>query len=83
MLGGKEAPEGFSLPKPLGMDKMFELASQLSKGLPFARVDLYNINGKIYFGEITFFPASGFDSNRLPEADLYFGNKIKLPTTTQ
>lgn len=80
---GKEAPEGFSLPKPLGMDKMFELASQLSKGLPFARVDLYNINGKIYFGEITFFPASGFDSNRLPEADLYFGNKIKLPTTTQ
>ena len=55
----------------------------LGEGIPFARVDLYSINGKIYFGEITFFPDSGFDCNRLPEADLYFGEKIKLPSVTR
>lgn len=79
---GKDAPEGFTLPKPEGMDEMFEVAAHLSEGLPYARIDLYNIHGKIYFGEITLFPYSGFDDNRLPEADLYFGNLIKLPVKT-
>lgn len=75
---GKEAPADFTLPKPEGIDKMFKLASVLSKDLPYARVDFYNVNGKIYFGEITFFPASGFDKNRLVESDIYFGNLIEL-----
>lgn len=75
---GKEAPADFTLPKPDGVDKMFELASVLSKDIPYARVDFYNINGSVYFGEITFFPASGFDKNRLPESDLLFGQMIKL-----
>ena len=75
---GKEAPADFTLPKPDGVDKMFELASVLSKDIPYARVDFYNINGKIYFGEITFFPASGFDKNRLPESDALFGEMIHL-----
>lgn len=76
---GKEAPEGFTLPKPEGMDEMFEIAAKLSEKLPYARIDLYNVDGNIYFGEITLYPASGFDFNRLPEADLYFGQKILLP----
>ncbi len=75
---GKAAPEGFTLPKPEKMDEMFKMASRLSEGLPFARVDLYNVKGRIYFGEITFYPASGFDRNLLPEAEKYFGDKIKL-----
>ena len=77
---GKAAPEGFTLPKPEGMDKMFEIAEQLSKdaGSPFLRVDLYNSQGQIYFGELTFFPDSGFDANRLPEMDRYFGDLINL-----
>lgn len=75
---GKEAPEDFTLPKPLNVDRMFEIARMLSKGIPFVRVDLYNVKGKIYFGELTFFPASGFDANRLPEADLYFGELIRI-----
>lgn len=79
---GKNAPVDFTLPKPEGMDVMFEIASELSEGLPFVRVDLYNVDGKIYFGEMTFFPASGLDENRLPETDLYFGNMIKLPVRT-
>ena len=76
---GKEAPTDFTLPKPEGMDQMFEMASKLSEGLPYVRVDMYNVDGKIYFGEITFYPASGYDRNRLPEADAYFGSKIQMP----
>lgn len=75
---GKEAPADFTLPKPENMDRMFEIASELSKGIPFLRVDLYNVDGKIYFGETTFFPASGFDPNYLEETDRYFGSKINL-----
>ena len=76
---GKEAPENFTLPKPDNLDKMFEIARLLSKGIPHLRVDLYNVDGKIYFGETTFFSNAGFDTNRLPDADLYFGNLTKLP----
>lgn len=75
---GKNAPEGFSVPKPSCMDEMFSIARKLSKGYPFVRVDLYECDGQIYFGELTFFPDSGFDSNILPETDEYFGEKIKI-----
>lgn len=79
---GKNAPEDFTLRRPECMDEMFEISARLSKGLPFARVDLYECGGKIYFGEITFFPDSGFDPNLLPETDRYFGDLITLPEKT-
>ena len=41
------------------LDKMFEFASELSKDIPFVRVDFYEANGCLYFGELTFFPAGG------------------------
>lgn len=75
---GKNAPEGFTLRKPACMDEMFDIAAKLSKGIPFVRVDLYECGGKIYFGELTFYPDSGFDANLLPETDKYFGDLIKL-----
>ena len=75
---GKNAPEGFTIPKPICMDEMFAIAEKLSVGMPFSRIDLYECNGKIYFGEITFFPASGFDTNLLPETNQYFGEMIDL-----
>lgn len=75
---GKNAPEGFTLPKPEGMDEMFRIAGILSEGFPYVRVDLYNVAGKIYFGELTFYPASGFDANLLSETDDYFGSLIDL-----
>ena len=58
---------------------MIELAEKLAKGLPLARVDFYNIDGRIYFGEITLYPDSGYDKNLLPEYDLLLGSKLKLP----
>ncbi len=75
---GKEAPADFTLPRPECLDEMFEIASQLSRGIPYVRVDLYQSNGQVYFGEMTFFPQSGWDPNLLPETDLYFGNLIDL-----
>lgn len=45
--------------KPKNYEQMVKIAETLSQGMPFLRVDLYNANGKIYFGEITFFPAAG------------------------
>lgn len=45
--------------KPQGFEKMLEIAKKLSKGFPHVRVDLYNIEGKIYFGEMTFSSGSG------------------------
>lgn len=76
---GKAAPADFTLPKPEGIDEMFGLAARLSEGMPFVRVDFYDVNGKVYFGELTFYPSGGFDSKRLPEADLHFGSMINLP----
>lgn len=75
---GAAAPEGFTLPKPDGIDRMFEIASVLSKGQPFVRVDLYNVDGKIYFGELTFFPDGGVDPNILPETDRRWGKLLNL-----
>lgn len=75
---GMAAPDGFTVPAPKNIERMFEIAGQLSKGIPYLRVDLYNIDGKIYFGESTFFPQSGMDPNLLPETDILFGSRIKL-----
>lgn len=44
---------------PDNLSKMTKIAEELSKGCKFVRVDLYNVKGKIYFGELTFYPASG------------------------
>lgn len=66
--------------KPQNFDKMIELAEKLAKNIPFVRMDLYNINGNIYFGEITFFPASGMGKFKPEEWDEKLGDMIKLPT---
>lgn len=51
---------GDKFPKPKNLERMFSICEHLSKDFPFVRVDLYNINGKIYFGELTFYPWSGY-----------------------
>lgn len=76
---GKEAPEGFTLPKPDCIDEMFSIAEKLSKGIPFVRVDLYCIDGLVYFGEMTFYPDSGFDVNLLKESNEHWGEMLILP----
>lgn len=63
---------------PTNINKMIELAEVLSKDVPFVRIDFYNINGKIYFGEITFFPAGGLGTFTPREWDIKLGEYIKL-----
>lgn len=80
---GAAAPENFTLPRPNGIDKMFEIASELSKGQPFLRVDLYNVDGKIYFGELTFYPDGGVDPNILRSTDERWGELLDLNVLTE
>ena len=65
--------------KPKSYDEMVILAEKLSKGIPFVRVDFYEINGKVYFGELTFYPGSGFEEFTPQSADEWLGGFIKLP----
>ena len=72
-------PDTFSLPKPENYEEMITVAEKLSQGYPALRIDLYNIDGKIYFGEITLFTQSGFDTTITHEADVLMGNKFIIP----
>lgn len=65
--------------KPMNFDKMKELAEKLSKNIPFLRVDFYEIEGKIYFGELTFFPCSGYIPFEPEEWDQKLGDMLELP----
>lgn len=69
----------FTLEKPENLEEMFNLAKDISKEFPYVRVDFYNVNGRIYFGELTFFDFSGFSSPYTPEAQKTIGNWLTLP----
>ena len=66
-------------PKPINFDKMIKFAEIFSKDIPFLRVDFYEVNGKIYFGELTFYTGSGFTKFEPENADIKIGNLLKLP----
>ena len=65
--------------KPDCFDEMIKVAECLAKGTAELRVDFYEVNGKAYFGEMTFFDGSGFDKFDPEEWDAKFGKLIKLP----
>lgn len=65
--------------KPDNFDEMVKIAEKLSKGFRHVRVDLYNINGKIYFGELTFFHFSGNVPFVPKEWDYRIGEWLTLP----
>ncbi len=67
------------IPKPEKLDEMLVLAEKLSKDIPFIRIDFYLVENKIYFSELTFFPASGFTGFEPPEWDRTFGDWLVLP----
>ncbi len=68
-----------SCPKPKEYDELLQLASRLSVGIPQVRVDFYVADGKIYFGELTFFHDSGFCKFKPEMYDQEFGKLIHLP----
>ena len=64
--------------KPINYDKMLDFSKKLSENIPFVRVDWYEINGKLYFGELTFYPGCGFEEFEHKEWDLKIGKYIDL-----
>lgn len=67
------------LEKPEQLDQILEFSRILAAGLPFVRSDFYIVNGKVFFGELTFFPANGFLNFEPDEWDYTFGSWIQLP----
>lgn len=72
--GAKVPPE-----KPNHFNEMKLIAQKLSKGIPHVRIDLYEVNDKVYFGEYTFFTAGGFEVLDPDTWEKEWGNLIKLP----
>ena len=64
--------------KPDGLEEMLKVAEILSSGFPFVRVDLYYIKGKVYFGEMTFYPWSGYVRFRPEVFDFELGKQFSL-----
>ena len=64
--------------KPTHFDLMKQLAEQISRDIPHARIDFYENNGKVYFGEITFFSMSGMCPYTPEEWDYKWGGYIKM-----
>lgn len=72
-------PFPFSIEKPSNFDEMISIAHLLSHGIPFVRVDLYNIENRIYFSEITFSPGGGYGRFYPDEWERKLGDWIILP----
>lgn len=70
---------GKKIEKPVMFEQMKELAAKLSKGLPEVRVDLYEVDGRIYFGEYTFFHHGGIAPFHPDKWDFIWGEQIHLP----
>lgn len=65
--------------RPAILNKMLRISSILAKEFPFARIDFFNWNNKLYVGEITFFPGAALEKFEPYEWDEKLGNMIKLP----
>lgn len=64
--------------RPDKFDEMKSIAGKLSEGFPFVRVDLYQAEGKVYFGELTFYPASGYGQFTPDEWDVKLGSLFNI-----
>lgn len=70
--------EKTKIDKPNKLKEMIELAKILSKDIPFLRTDFYIVNEKVYIGELTFYPESGFGKFTPEEWDLKLGNMLDV-----
>lgn len=73
-----ERPLQRTIIKPKNFEKMKSIAALLSKGFPEARIDLYNVNGTILFGEITFYDGSGYMTFTPDKFDYILGKEFQI-----
>ena len=66
------------IPKPKNLKTMIKLSEKLAEGIPFVRMDWYEINGKLYFGEYTFYPGGGMEEFTPEEWDTRIGEMLDL-----
>lgn len=74
---------GFIEPRPKNYKEMIKISEKLSKNIPFVRVDFYEVDGKVYFGELTFYPGAGFEEFTPEEYDYLLGSWIQLPNNIE
>ena len=67
------------VPRPKNLERMIEIAEKISQGSPQVRNNLYNVNGKIYFGEMTVTAFSGMNNQFTTEFHRMIGDRIHLP----
>ena len=67
------------IPKPMRLEEMIDIARMLSESIPFVRIDLFEVNGQVYFSEFTLCPASGFMPFVPKEYDAIVGEWLKIP----
>lgn len=70
---------GIKIEKPMNFEKMIKISEKLSENIPFLRVDFYEINGNLFFGELTLYPGAGFEKFQPEEYDEILGSWIELP----
>lgn len=75
-VGGKSEME---FKRPALFEEMIDLSRKLSRGFVHVRVDLYCVNNRIYFGELTLYDSSGYDNLSSDEEDLRWGAWLQLP----
>ena len=79
----KQNNSSTSIAKPDELDEILKLSTKLSKNIPFLRTDFYIIEGKVYFSELTFYPASGFEKFEPEKWDEILGEWLVLPEKKQ
>lgn len=67
-----------AIPKPASFEKMKEIGAKIAKFFKYVRVDFYDVDGKLYVGEITLYHGGGFDKFRPQEYDAMYGAKLNL-----
>jgi hypothetical protein len=77
-LAHRQNPVVFEMEKPKNLDEMLTVASRLSEGFDFVRVDLYNIKGRVLFGELTFTPSAGYIKLQPESWDHILGQKWRV-----
>ena len=81
--GTVAAPQGAPMPPPASLATMIAAAERLSAKIDFVRVDLYDVDGVAYFGELTSSPNKGLSPFRPPTLDARFGNELQLDETAR
>lgn len=74
----EELEQSNQVEKPKNLDLMIKLVNRLAQGFKHIRVDLYNVDGNVFFGEYTFYNQSGFDTDITKQTDLKWGDLLKL-----